>query len=187
MGPEQGSIQQSDLKSKHLLTHYVQIGGITAALLTFIHIPNAKLSVTGKPTPLETLNRLDLPGFALFAPTCVMLLLAIEWGGVTYSWSSATVIGLLCGSVVLLGIFLLWEGRRGDNAMIPFYLLKNRVVVCACITMTLSQGSLMVVTYYIPLWFQVVKNASPTMGGVYYLPSVGSQVIGSIMTGALSE
>lgn len=45
----------------------------------------------------------------------------------------------------------------------------------------------MVVTYYIPLWFQVVKDASPTMGGVYYLPSVGSQVIGSIMTGALSK
>ncbi|KAH9224740.1 MFS multidrug transporter [Leptodontidium sp. 2 PMI_412] len=187
LGPVIGGILSQHESWRWCFWINLPIGGITAALLTFIHIPNAKLSVTGKPTPLETLNRLDLPGFALFAPTCVMLLLAIEWGGVTYSWSSATVIGLLCGSVVLLGIFLLWEGHRGDNAMIPFYLLKNRVVVCACITMTLSQGSLMVVTYYIPLWFQVVKNASPTMGGVYYLPSVGSQVIGSIMTGALTS
>ena len=116
-----------------------------------------------------------------------MLLLAVEWGGVTYAWSSANVIGLLCGAVVIIIIFFVWEGRRGDTAMIPFFLLKNRVVICACLTMTLSQGSLMVVTYYIPLWFQVVKDASPTMGGVYYLPSVGSQVIGSIMTGALSK
>ena len=116
-----------------------------------------------------------------------MLLLAVEWGGVTYAWSSANVIGLLCGAVVIIIIFFVWEGRRGDTAMIPFFLLKNRVVICACLTMTLSQGSLMVVTYYIPLWFQVVKDASPTMGGVYYLPSVGSQVVGSIMTGALSK
>ncbi|KAG4437721.1 hypothetical protein IFR05_006804 [Cadophora sp. M221] len=187
LGPVIGGILSQHASWRWCFWINLPIGGITAALLTFIHIPNAKLAVTGKPTTLETLNRLDLPGFALFAPTCVMLLLAVEWGGVTYSWSSANVIGPLCGSAVLLGIFLFWEGRRGDTAMIPFYLLKNRIVVCACVTMTLSQGSLMVVTYYIPLWFQVVKNASPTMGGVYYLPSVGSQVIGSIMTGALTS
>lgn len=71
--------------------------------------------------------------------------------------------------------------------MIPVYLLKMRVVVCACGTMSMSQGSLMVITYYVPLWFQVVKDASPTMGGVYYLPSVGSMVLGSMITGALSK
>ncbi len=160
---------------------------MTATLLTFITVPDAKLARTSKATPREAILRLDPLGFCLFAPTCVMLLLAVEWGGVTYAWKSAIVIGLICGAVALMAIFLLWERRRGDTAMIPLYLLKMRVVVCACGTMTLSQGSLMVVTYYVPLWFQVVKDASPTMGGVYYLPSVGSMVLGSMVTGALSK
>ncbi|KAH7336165.1 putative MFS multidrug transporter [Rhexocercosporidium sp. MPI-PUGE-AT-0058] len=187
LGPVIGGILSQHASWRWCFWINLPVGGITAALLTFIQIPNAKLAVTDKPTTFETFNRLDLPGFALFAPACVMLLLAIEWGGVTYSWRSATVIGPLCGAVVLLGIFFLWEGHRGDTAMIPFYLLKNRVVVCACTTVILSQGSMMVVTYYVPIWFQVVKNASPSMGGVYYLPSVGSQVVGSILTGALTS
>ncbi|KAG4418453.1 hypothetical protein IFR04_008438 [Cadophora malorum] len=187
LGPVIGGILSQHASWRWCFWINLPIGGITATLLTFIHVPNAKLVIADKPTPLQTFDRLDLPGFALFAPGCVMLLLAVEWGGVTYAWSSANVIGLLCGAVVIIIIFFVWEGRRGDTAMIPFFLLKNRVVICACLTMTLSQGSLMVVTYYIPLWFQVVKDASPTMGGVYYLPSVGSQVIGSIMTGALTS
>lgn len=116
-----------------------------------------------------------------------MLLLAIEWGGVSYIWSDSIIIGMLCGSGVLFVIFVFWEIRQGDQAMIPTALLKDRVVVCACLTIYLASGSLMVVTYYIPLWFRIVKNASPTFGGVYYLPSVGAQVVGSIVTTSLSK
>ena len=104
-----------------------------------------------------------------------MLLLAVDWGGVTYAWSSANVIGLLCGAVVIIIIFFVWEGRRGDTAMIPFFLLKNRVVICACLTMTLSQGSLMVVTYYIPLWFQIVKDVPYLTPDIRMGPATGGK------------
>lgn len=71
--------------------------------------------------------------------------------------------------------------------MIPIHLLKNVVVVCSAITTCFSQGSLLLITYYLPVWFQVVLGADPVMGGVDYLPSVGAQVVGSIFTGALSK
>lgn len=61
-----------------------QIGGLTAILLSLISIPDAKF-LTTKATFYEQLKRLDLPGFLIFAPTCTMLLLAVEWGGVLYS------------------------------------------------------------------------------------------------------
>lgn len=157
------------------------------AILTLITIPNAAEISQKKATWKEQLNRLDLPGFAIFTPAIVMLLLPLEWGGSKFAWNSPTIIGMFCGAFVLLAIFLFWENFRGMNAMIPLPVLKQKVVIFAAITMTLSQGSLLVITFYLPIWFQVVKNATPTMGGVYYMPSVGSQVIGSFIAGALSK
>ncbi|CZR51585.1 related to MFS multidrug transporter [Phialocephala subalpina] len=162
------------------------IGGITGTILGLMRIPDSKLIAPKKGTPKEQVKRLDLPGFAFFTPTCIMLLLALEWGGVTYSWNSATIIGLFCGAGGACIIFLFWESRQGETAMIPIRLLKNRVVVTACLTTAFSQGSLILVTYYLPVWFQVVLGASPTMGGVDYLPSVGAQIVVSIATGALT-
>lgn len=163
------------------------LGGITGGILGLLRIPDSKTAVTKNSTPMEQLKRLDLPGFALFVPACVMFLLALEWGGVTYAWSSATIIGLFCGSVGTCILFLFWESREGERAMIPIHLLKNVVVVCSSITTCFSQGSLLLITYYLPVWFQVVLGADPVMGGVDYLPSVGAQVVGSIVTGALSK
>jgi hypothetical protein len=69
--------------------------------------------------------------------------------------------------------------------MIPLELFTSRIAVCAALTMMLVQGSLLL-SYYLPVWFQVVKNASPIMSGVYYMPSVGTQMISSVLTGTLS-
>ena len=115
-----------------------------------------------------------------------MLLLALNWGGVTYGWRSATIIGLFCGSAGACVVFFAWEFREGKSAMIPLEMLKHRVIISASLTCVSAQGSLLLVIYYLPIWFQVVKDASPTMGGVYFLPSVGSQVVGSILSGVLS-
>jgi MFS family permease len=162
-------------------------GGITLGILSLLRIPSAASSTGPKVSLKESLNRLDLIGFTMFAPGVIMLLFAFDWGGNKYEWKSATIIGLFCGTVGILAVFLIWEKFRGKNAMIPLALLKNRVLIFASITMIMSQGSLLVVIYYLPLWFQVAKGASPTMGGVYFLPSVGSQIISSIVTGKLSK
>lgn len=187
LGPVLGGVFTQHVTWRWCFWLNLPIGGITGAILSVTRIPDSKLAATKKATPQEQLKRLDLPGFALFTPTCVMLLLALEWGGVTYSWNSATIIGLFCGAGSTCIIFLLWESRQGETAMIPIQLLKNRAIISACFTTTFSQGSLLLVTYYLPIWFQVVLGASPTMGGVDYLPSVGAQILASVVAGALSK
>jgi len=116
----------------------------------------------------------------------MMMLLALGWGGVTYAWNSSIIIGLFCGGGAATILFLVWERHQGDVAMMPLGMLRKRIIYSAVIAATLSQESLLVITYYLPVWFQVVKDASPTMGGIYYLPSVGSMVVGSMITVALS-
>jgi hypothetical protein len=115
-----------------------------------------------------------------------MLLLAIQWGGTTYAWNSATVLGLLCGGFLpLLCIFIAWQYYMGANAMIPLGVLGQRTVAFSCITMLFQMGGAMLVTYYLPIWFQVVKGASPTGSGVMSLPTILAQVLCSVVSGVL--
>jgi hypothetical protein len=114
-----------------------------------------------------------------------MFLFALQWGGITYPWESATVIGLLAGAFVGLIIFLLWEQRRGGTALIPLDTVCNRVVYSSCLTMFFQMGNLILMMYYLPLWFQVVKDESPTLSGVHLLPMVVSQILFALVSGYL--
>lgn len=162
------------------------IGGIAALLIFLIHIPENIVTTTApKRTAKSVLSQLDLIGFSLFAPFTVMLLMALQWGGQKYAWSSAMIIGLLCGGASALLTFLTWEWYIGEKAMIPFSVLRKRVVWCSCLVTGLFFGSLLMFSYYLPIYFQTVKGASPTMSGVYMLPSILTQMIASVISGVL--
>ncbi|KAF4627086.1 hypothetical protein G7Y89_g11074 [Cudoniella acicularis] len=187
IGPVVGGVLTQEATWRWCFYLNLPFGVITGAILSVTHIPDSSMTSTTPATTKQQFARLDLPGFAIFTPACIMLLLAFDWGGVSYPWKSATIIGLFCGAVGACGIFIAWENYRGNQAMIPLAMLKRKVVIASTLTMICSQGSLLVITYYLPTWFQVVKNASPTMGGVYFLPSVGSQMLGAVLTGALTS
>ena len=134
---------------------------------------------------LMTLEKLDVLGFALFAPCAIQFLLALEWGGTRYAWESATIIGLFCGAAGTFCVFLVWEYRRGDSAMIPFSMVRRRIVWCSCSVTFFFMGSMMITSYYMPIYFQAVRNATPTMSGVYILPGILSQILFAIVAGVL--
>lgn len=90
-------------------------GAITAVVLIMIHVPDAKSATATRPTWREAIVRLDLVGSILFLPPCMMLLLALGWGGTEYAWSSPVIIGLFCGSGVSCIVFLFWEHHKGKE------------------------------------------------------------------------
>ena len=55
---------------------------------------------------------IDWLGCVLTVGLTVCLLLAMQWGGVTYAWSSATIIALFVVFAVLLVALCLWQVRR---------------------------------------------------------------------------
>ncbi len=136
-------------------------------------------------TILMTLENLDVLGFTLFAPAAIQFLLALEWGGTRYAWESATIIGLFGGAAGTFCVFLVWEYRRGDAAMIPFSMVRRRIVWCSCSVTFLFMGSTMITSYYMPIYFQAVRNATPTMSGVYILPAILSQILFATVSGVL--
>jgi hypothetical protein len=161
------------------------IGAVSALIILFIQLPTSKTSSRAPLSYWESLRRLDPIGFLIFAPSCIMLLLGLQWGGTKYPWNSATIIGNFLGSLATFCIFIAWEYRCGDNAMMPLSLMKRRIVYSSCIASLSQMGGIQMSSYYLPLWFQVIKGASPLMSGVYFLGTVGPQILFALTAGAL--
>lgn len=133
------------------------------------------------------MHKLDLTGFVLFAPAAIQLLLALEYGQNQYPWDSATVIGLFCGAGGTFILFLIWEYRQGDKAMIPLSMVAKRNVWSSCLVIMSIFAILLCISYYLPVYFQAIKNESPMMSGVYILPSILSQLAVAVTSGVLSK
>ncbi|OCK76093.1 efflux pump [Lepidopterella palustris CBS 459.81] len=162
------------------------IGAVSSILLLLIKIPDRLNRKTAdKPTALSILSKLDPIGFFLFASFAVMFLLALEWGGTTYPWNNATIIGLFCGSGGTLVIFVAWEHRVGDDAMIPYSMVRKRVIWSSSSVAFFFFGALLIFSYYLPIYFQAVKGVSPALSGVYLLPGILSQILMVLVSGAL--
>ncbi|KAI2618827.1 putative MFS transporter [Hypoxylon sp. NC1633] len=152
------------------------------AMFFFFHPP----PIQRVQSVVQRIRSLDLIGCVMFIPAIFMVLIALQWGGVKESWNSATIIGLFVGSFVLLLIFLTWEMRKGDEAMIPGIVVGRRTVALSTLFAFCYMGCLSIGNYYLPEWFQAVQGASPLESGIRVLPTVISQILGTIITGTLA-
>lgn len=143
---------------------------------------------SGTDLPLaQKLKHLDLPGLALFIPGVLMLLLAVQWGGNRFAWKSATIIGLFIGFGIMMIIFGFWQWHEQEEASIPPRIIGNRTIIFAATTSFLGLGAMNVLTYYVPIWFQVIKDESPLKSGIRLLPMVLGSLVMSIISGGLGE
>ncbi len=135
---------------------------------------------------LENLpSTLDPVGFVLFAAAVTMLLLALTWGGGQFSWSSATIIGLLCGGLATMLVFFWWLWFKGEKALIPPSSLSRRSVYVGGIVIFFQGGASQAVPFFLPLWFQAIKGDSASDSAVHLLPSLVTMVLGLVLFGSL--
>ncbi|KAL6815036.1 major facilitator superfamily domain-containing protein [Trichoderma sp. SZMC 28015] len=132
------------------------------------------------------IKALDLIGASLFIPAILMALLALQWGGSTYPWKSAKIIGLFLGFGGLCVVFVLWQVYKGEEAMLPMSIIVNRTVAFSSLTLGFAYGAIFSVVYYLPEWFQVVKGAGPIRSGVMSLPTFVPQIAAALLSGALA-
>ncbi|SLM41028.1 Tetracycline resistance protein TetB/drug resistance transporter [Lasallia pustulata] len=163
------------------------IGGLVAVVLFFVNVPEQmpKLKAISVVRTLPT--KLDLIGFAIFAPAAIQLLLALQYGGNQFAWNSSTVIGLFCGAGATSLVFLAWDYYKGDAAMIPLSMIRKRTVWSSCLVYGFLMSQLFCTSYYLPIYFQGVKGVSPTLSGAYLLPSILSQLFLAVGSGTLAE
>ncbi|KAK9446483.1 putative MFS multidrug transporter [Limtongia smithiae] len=131
----------------------------------------------------EQLRRLDLSGNVCLISGVVCLLLALQWGGTTYAWRNARIIVLLILFGVLAIAFIVIQIWKGDLATVPPRIFKIRSIHAGAFYSACVGSSMMIMVYYLPVWFQAIKDASAVKSGIMNIPMLLSLVIASIMSG----
>lgn len=115
------------------------IGFVALVLLACINVPDI---TTKAPFTLalvrKVIPQLDLIGFGLFVPAALMFLLALQWGGNDYPWSSPVVICLFWAAGFFAIAFVFWERRVGEKAMIPGSIIKNRLAMSSAVQVSIE-------------------------------------------------
>ena len=118
------------------------IGGVVIAVVFFfLHLdfePPQKL------TWKEKLIKLDPYGSAVFVPSIICLLLALQNGGVVWAWKSGRVIALLVVFGLTMIAFIIIQIWRQESATVPPRILKYRSVIAGVLYAFFNGASMMV-------------------------------------------
>lgn len=118
----------------------------------------------------ERIKQFDPVGTALLLPGLVLFLLALQWGGNGSSWSSTRVIVTLVLGIVLLVAFAICQVGVGEYGTIPPRIFRQRSVAAASAVSLGFGAALLVLTFYLPIWYQAIKGLSAVAAGIRLLP-----------------
>jgi hypothetical protein len=120
---------------------------------------------------MDGVKKIDWAGIFTIVCSTLMLLIGLQMGGTSAPWTSALVILLIIFGIIGFGVFVLVEWKVSKSPLMPLRFFKHRASL-AILGVNISQSFITTgVTYFIPLYFQLVLKASPIMSGVYFLPT----------------
>lgn len=164
------------------------IGGFSA-LIIFFFFTAPKEAKPVPATPLEKFLQMDPLGIILVMAATISFILAFQYGGQTYAWSSSVVVGLLVGSVAITVAFVaveIWQ-TKDDRAMIPPRLMKQYNIWSLCLFTTFNAGTFFQAIYVLPIYFQTTYGVSATGSGVRSLPFIVPWVMASLVSSAVIQ
>ncbi|KAK7025996.1 hypothetical protein VNI00_015827 [Paramarasmius palmivorus] len=127
----------------------------------------------------------DYLGAVLTLAASTMIMLPLIWGGVTFPWSSAVVLGPLCSGFFVVVLFCLWEWKGAKLPIVPMYIFKHMTVCGVNLVMFVNGFTFFSALYYLPQFFQVVLGYSPIRGGLFLIPVLISQMAASWVAGMI--
>lgn len=161
------------------------IGAVSMLVtLLILHVPPQKLDKPAKGV-VGKINQLDPIGNLAFFPGIICLVLALQWGGTTYSWGNARIIVLLTLCVLLCSLFIGIQIWKGEAATVPPRIAKQRSIAAAVWFGFFNGSAMMIAMYYLPIWFQAVRGVSAIRSGIMLLPMILSTVFAVILSGGI--
>ncbi len=129
-------------------------------------------------------GKIDFLGAALILTTFIPLLLGLTWGGSTYPWDSATIIGLFAGSLASLIAFIMTE-TRVSNPILPLEMFRIPTFTIANAASFIVNIAFLGVIMFLPLFMQLVLGISATNSGFTLLPLMAGLILSSTVSGQL--
>ncbi|KAK6528581.1 hypothetical protein TWF281_009820 [Arthrobotrys megalospora] len=158
------------------------IGAVAFIIILFIIKAN---TIQKKLTLMERIKQLDPIGTAIFLPSMICLLLALQWGGTEYAWSSGRIVALLVIFAVTIIAFIGVQIWKQEDATMPPRIVSQRSVAFGMWFAFCAGGGMMLFIYYLPIWFQAIQGVSATDSGVRLIPTVLSLVLGTMIAGGI--
>ncbi len=157
------------------------IGAATVATLVLFFHPNKnEHSQRGL---MERIMDLDIFGNVLLLGSAMMTFLALEYTMQDMAWSSARIIGLLAGSGAASIAFFGWQRWKGDAALMPPRIVRQRTVAASCGMAFMIYAALINLTYFLPVWFQAVRGVSAIQSGINMIPYFVVNAVFSLAAG----
>jgi MFS family permease len=110
-------------------------------------------------------HRIDYSGAALLGIAVTLLMLGVLEGGVAWAWDSPTSLVIFALGALLLVAFVFVE-RRAAEPVLPFALLRRRVIL-APIVMGFGIGATLIgLTAFVPTYLEVGLGVAPLLTGL---------------------
>ena len=151
---------------------------IAILIATLVRIP-PKQSRSGK----SYLARIDFVGAGLVVSGLVLFQGPLNAGGVITPWSNPLIWLSMALSAIVFALLVAWE-LGVKYPMVPVSLLANGTVLAAAVGGMLSTYVFLVMTFYVPLFFQVF-GLSATEAGTRLLVAAIGTVSGGPLGGLL--
>ncbi|KAF1835366.1 MFS general substrate transporter [Decorospora gaudefroyi] len=158
------------------------IAGLAILPLLFLKMRNPNTDSFAR-----RLRRIDWLGNAILVLAVVSLLLSFTYAGTKNLWSSwRTIVPLILGVLGLLAFAAYEAGPWLPAPTMPPRLFRNRTAAGGYVTSFLHGMLLFWTGYFLPVYFQAVKDASPLRSAVMTLPLVFISAPAGVLSGYLT-
>lgn len=129
-------------------------------------------------------HQIDWLGAIYLSMALLCIILFTSEGGSVHAWNDPQLWCILAFGIVGI-IGFIYEERMAAEPIIPLALFRNRsFLLCSLIGFVIGMSLFGSVTF-LPLYLQVVKEATPTEAGLQLIPLMGGLLLTSIISGRI--